>query len=218
MTYACVAFAVACAGLFLSKGGGRYGFDDLLAFVYLPAGRGLGALDDVLGINAPLRLGYLASVSAGYLAHLWQVNRHARAVGQFLRAYDAATAAPSGAADRRAEATPLRRPGFQLRLKFGPVLAGLGLAVAGVLWGIPMVLAAGAQGKYVWGDGPRARRSLSARIRATAEADRPAVSLPRSNFADASCPNAQCRAPLPADAAYCPRCGTRVARAVARYA
>ena len=221
VTYACVAVAVGLAALFVSRGDRLHGFDDLLAFVYLPAGRGLGALDDVLGINAPLRLGYLAAVAAGYFAHLWQVNRHARAVGQFLDTYDAATAgdgSPAGL-DRRAAATPLRRPGFQIGLRAGPVVGGLVLAVAGVLWGVPMVLASGAQARYVWGAGPRARRSLSARLRATAEADRPAVDLPRRIFDDAlACPNPQCRAAVPPDGAFCPRCGTRVARPVARYA
>ena len=188
--------AAAAAGLFLLTGGGWWGG---LGLVYFPASHG-NFLATAGGSDLPLGAIFLASLTIGYLANFWQVNRHALAADRFV---DALNAEASGAA---------RGPGFQWGLDGPTVVAGVALPAVGLLWAVPMMLAAGAQRRYVTKAGPRARRALAERVRLIVEADRPAVDVSRPFFPEGECANQQCQAPLPPGSQFCPRCGEKVGR------
>ncbi len=199
ITLLAAAVAVGAAGLYLFTGGGWW---TGLGYVYFPASHGrfvpVGSGSDV-----PVGLTFLASLTAGYLANVWQVNRHALAVDRFVDAFNAAGESVGVAA---------RGPGFQWGLDGWTVAAGVILPLLAVLWGVPMMLAAGVQRRYVTLNGPRARRSLAERLRFRVEADRPAVDVSRPAFHERACPNPQCHAPLPPGSQFCPRCGETIKR------
>ena len=199
ITVLAAAVAFGAAQLYLFTGGGWW---TGLGYAYFPASHG-ELFPRGSGSDVPLGVTFLASLTVGYLANVWQVNRHALAADRFIDAFNASGGSAGGAA---------RGPGFQWGLDAWTVVAGIALALLTILWGVPMMLAAGVQRRYVAVNGPKARRSLAERVRLRVEADRPAVDVSRPAFHEGECPNPQCHAPLPPGSQFCPRCGETIKR------
>jgi hypothetical protein len=92
------------------------------------------------------------------------------------------------------------------------IIAGLVLAMSGALWGIPVMLAAGAHRRYIRNIDPPTRAALAERLRSMLLQRRPAVRVPKPVVVERICVRPNCRSPLQMTASFCPRCGTRVAR------
>ena len=100
------------------------------------------------------------------------------------------------------------------RSRFG--LMWVAVAVAGVLcnawWAIPAAAAGYAQQRYMRDTSLRIRTQFAQRIHTLLTAQRPPVAVYTPPRLREHCRNPLCRSNV-ADAAFCPRCGTRVERA-----
>jgi hypothetical protein len=158
-------------------------------------------LDPVLAYK--LFLTWTIGLSAAYAFHWLQVQLHAAAVARFIARFNK-IALTEGLTPITAE-----MPGIGVR----PVWLGgaLIMLALGAIWGVPMMLAAGAQRRAVRFVSTRNRAALAHRLRAMLLARRPTANVPMPVYLRTLCPNPLCRAPLLDSAIYCPRCGSRVA-------
>ena len=105
----------------------------------------------------------------------------------------------------------------KLRLIAPPlwIIAGIALTLCGGLWALPVMLAAGAQRRYVRSTSLQVRSEIAQRLRAMLAQQRPTIELPaRAAGFVRSCIRPNCRATMPAIANFCPRCGTKVSRTI----
>lgn len=95
------------------------------------------------------------------------------------------------------------------------VLAALGSAASGAIWAIPVMLAMGAHRRYTMVTSVRLRAQLAERMRILLDRETPPLTVPRDPVTVLrTCIRPNCRAPLTFAAAFCPRCGTTIARSV----
>jgi hypothetical protein len=102
------------------------------------------------------------------------------------------------------------------RLGVGPLwlVGGISLAACGGLWALPVMLACGTHRRYTRFSSLQVRSEIVQRLRSLLFERRPAIRhVPGYAFARA-CIRPNCRATMPAIANFCPRCGTKVARAM----
>jgi hypothetical protein len=92
------------------------------------------------------------------------------------------------------------------------IAAGLAFAFGGAVWGLPLMLAAGAQRGYIRGASVQTRAQLAQRLREMLLARRPTMRVPKAISVTRICLRPNCRAAIPTVAKFCPRCGTRAAR------
>jgi hypothetical protein len=89
---------------------------------------------------------------------------------------------------------------------------GILLAVMGGFWACFMVIAAGTQRRYVNVVSAAARAAMLQRVHEVSANHRPAAATILSyRVHGPRCENPLCRAVLPAEARFCPRCGTDAA-------
>lgn len=127
--------------------------------------------------------------------HAWQTRRFVRIFNDFAEREGLSGFDPPA-------------PGLGLRPGF--VLAALALLLAGAPWGVPAMLAAGLYRSHC-DTGRLLRQRLAERLRGMLLNRRPEMLVPRPIWTQAICSTDRCRLPLPREAAYCPRCGTRCA-------
>jgi hypothetical protein len=94
---------------------------------------------------------------------------------------------------------PIPMPQIGLGVGLRSIIGAIVMLLCGALWGVPMMLAAAAQRQYGNRTAPQWRAALP---RALSQSLLPAASR--------SCPNLQCRKPLPVNASFCPRCGQKI--------
>lgn len=85
-------------------------------------------------------------------------------------------------------------------------------------WGAVMMLAGGAQRRYIRHTSTQLRLELAQRVRDVMAVKRPLAKVPVATHLRHTCRDEKCRSPLPAVAKFCPRCGKKVTEAVDRVA
>jgi hypothetical protein len=148
--------------------------------------------------TVPLGIGYISLWLAGQMQQN-AVRRFVRMFGVFAQR--------EGASD-----VPMPRPSLGLRPLW--LIAGIGLALGGAIWAIPMMLAAAAQRRYTKRIGVATRVKLAQSVREIMHQHRPEVPAPMPVTLLRTCPGDRCAAKLPPAASFCPRCGTRVSVAM----
>jgi hypothetical protein len=94
------------------------------------------------------------------------------------------------------------------------LLAGIALSASGAIWPIPLMLAGAAHRRYTLVASVKLRAMLGRRLRTILNNRQPPLRMPRPMpTVIRACIRPSCRASLPVDAAFCPRCGTKVAHA-----
>jgi len=159
-----------------------------------------GALRD-LWFHTPSRsdawsLTSLIALSASYLIAIAAMNRHTVALQQFALAFNAALGP-----DRNGE--PLEPPRLVWGLRPMHVILGVAMAALGLFWGLPMMLGWAAFRSVSFDTTQTFRIALADRLQAI-------TGIAPITTVDDHCADPQCRAPLPFDARYCPRCGKLV--------
>jgi len=142
---------------------------------------------------------WVGALGFGYFLHWLQVRTHLSDVKRFVDRINPIIVAE--------QLPPIPRPGNGLGLFFCPmwIIAAVMMTSYGAWWGIPMLMAAAAQRRYVRGVSPRLRREIINRLRDIEENRRmPAMQVEH-------CANERCLAPHPPLARYCKRCGAAVA-------
>jgi hypothetical protein len=144
------------------------------------------------------------ALSAGYFVHWWQVCRHAGAVEAYVEEFNHFAAAEGIA--------PVEVRG--VGVGFSPLwaLAALIGVSRGALWAIPLALAGVVQMRYVLITSRRTRADLASRVRDILARARPVLDVRTTPRVPVTpCANDKCRAPVRPGAAFCTRCGSRVA-------
>jgi hypothetical protein len=90
------------------------------------------------------------------------------------------------------------------------VVAIIGV-VSGAWWAIPAAFAGCAHYRYIRSTSLRIRNDLAQRVRTLLQRQRPAMDVPTPYRLRSVCRNTLCAKPIPQGAAFCPRCGTRLA-------
>ncbi len=142
-------------------------------------------------------------LSIAYASHWLHVQQHAADVHRVVRRMNLIFAR------RQVPPVGLLSPGLGLRpLWILAALAGVG---CGAWWGIPAALAGAVHQRYVERCSTRIRGELAQRVRMLLQEQRPAVDVPTPHGFRVVCRNKLCEKSAPAGAAFCPRCGTRLA-------
>jgi hypothetical protein len=152
----------------------------------------------------PPQLVFTFALSAAAVCHWAHVVWHQQNVEHYLRWFNQLMT-------RQAQ-DEVRLPRLELGLDGTWIVAGVVLAVAGGLWGVPVLLAAGAHRRYIIEGSVRMRSTLAERLRAMLLERRPRMRIPSPIQIVRSCVRPNCRAPLPSAASWCPRCGTKAIR------
>lgn len=82
---------------------------------------------------------------------------------------------------------------------------------AGAWWAIPAAMAGAVHYRYIRGTSLKMRNDLAQRVRTLLQRQRPAMDVPTPYRLRSVCRNPLCAKPSPENAAFCPRCGTRLA-------
>jgi hypothetical protein len=146
---------------------------------------------------------WMPALCIGYVAQWLAVQVHQVRVRRFIAQFN-----------RVAESyhiRPIVPPPDALGLRPLWLAGAFGFMCIGMLWGIPLMLAGGAQSRYIKHRSLWTRAELAQRVRDVLRETRPAMMLAVPVVLRRKCPVAVCQAPLPQIAAFCPRCGTRVA-------
>jgi hypothetical protein len=143
------------------------------------------------------------TLGAAYVFHWLQVQRHAATLKQFIQRFNA-IAASEGLTPVQA-----RMPGYGIHPLW--LVAGLAMASLGILWGLPMMLAGSAHRRMLRIVSNANRAAIAHRLRAMLLARRPNDNVPLPVYLRRQCGNDHCRAPISDSAAFCPRCGARIA-------
>jgi hypothetical protein len=145
--------------------------------------------------NVLLHRTWCVGLSVAYLIHWMQVGSCRAGLRRFEKQFHPIAL--------RLGLPPLQLPRLRFHIGFLFLLASFIFFSKGAWWGMPMLLAGAAQNRYTW----VIRRALPGQIAACMAA----LPAPRPTaVAGRRCVNSGCLAVLPAGAAFCPRCGTRV--------
>ncbi len=147
-----------------------------------------------------LHLVWGGGLAAAYLLHWLQVKLHARDMRRVIAAFN-------DLAQREQLATvPPVTAHYRLVSMWtvGMVL----LCLLEAWWGVAMMLAGSVQRELVNRSMPQVRLELSNTLRAMLHRRQPSMHIPTPVRMTRPCPNARCTHQVPADAGFCPRCGS----------
>jgi hypothetical protein len=138
--------------------------------------------------------------------HWFQVRQHAKkmagCVAVLNRNLDAKRTSPI--------AMPALGAGFRPLWMVGMVL----MVLAGAVWGVPLMMAGAVHKRYITVVSDQTRAQLAEQLQ-TLSGVEPDISTPASIVTNAAmCRVPSCRAPVPAGAKFCPRCGSATGRPV----
>lgn len=151
-------------------------------------------------VTRPMYAAWTLVLSAGYVCHLAQVWLHAADMRRFV-------ARLNDLARREGlEAAPLPTGGFGAGA-IPWLVAGVALAMLGVVWAFPLALAGALQRRYAQRTSAEARTALARRMQALLRVRRPQMNVPMPVSLRRYCVRELCRAPLAPAAKYCSRCG-----------
>jgi hypothetical protein len=146
---------------------------------------------------------WMPALSIGYAAHWTAVQVHQARVRRFLSRFNSIVL--------KHGLKPVVQPPEALGLRPLWLLGAFGFMCFGMLWGVPLMLAGGAQTRYIRRRSVWIRAELAQRVGDVLRQRRPTMMLTVPVVLRRKCPVELCQAPLPQVAAFCPRCGTRVA-------
>jgi hypothetical protein len=153
----------------------------------------------------PMRLYGLWTLclSVAYASHWLHVQQHTANVHRLLRRVNLIFA--------RQNIPPvgLFSPGIGLRPFW--ILAALFGVACGAWWTIPASLAGAVHQRYVERTSTRIRAELAQRVSIMLQNQQPGINVPTPHGLRTLCPNTLCEKSAPAGAAFCPRCGSRIA-------
>ena len=138
---------------------------------------------------------------AAHVMSLWQVVAHVRDVRAFVERFNAFAT--------KHDLELVTEPHPKLGLNWPWIVGVVGLLVLGAWWGVPMMLAAAAQARYIRKDGRTLRLALAARAQALLARRRPMIRVPAPAGLNRRCPRPTCLAEIAPGADFCPRCGER---------
>src|SRR5690606_11976172 len=152
-------------------------------------------------LDEPLTSLFLATLVGAYLLNWLSVNLHLLRLRRVRKALDATTP--------HLPPTPgLKVSRWEAGVRPVPAALGLILAVAGMIWALPMLIAGTAQRRALLIHHRRFRSGMAHRVRDLVGSRRPLVALPPVVDRTGMCRNGVCDQVLPPDARFCPRCGT----------
>jgi hypothetical protein len=146
--------------------------------------------------------GFALLLIAAHLLSLWQVMMHTTDVRNVAGLFNRAA--------KKHGLEPLVLPNRNLGIDVIWLLATIALMILGAWWGVPMMLAAAAQARYINGEGRRLRLALSARAYNVLAARRPVIYVAMPRALRGRCPRENCNAQVRGGETFCPACGTRI--------
>ncbi|HEY7091504.1 MAG TPA: zinc ribbon domain-containing protein [Tepidisphaeraceae bacterium] len=155
--------------------------------------------------TTPEAQSFALALSVAAVCHLAHLAWHQHNVEGYIRWFNRLAL--------RHNLAEVRPPEMEFGIRPGWIIAGLVLAVSGgAIWALPVMLAAGAHRRYIMRGSVGLRAMLADRMRTMLAHRRPAMRVPQPVMPVAVCIRPNCQAPLPAEANFCPRCGTTVAQ------
>ena len=145
---------------------------------------------------------WTGALSLAYFFCWLQVQLHAADVRRYVRRFNA-IAAEEGL-------SPISPPVLGIGIYPKWIVGAIIMVWLNAVWGIPMMLAGAVQHMYASYTSPATRGQLAYRVRAMLLNQRPQMNVPMPMRLRGACDNSKCMAPLPKDARFCPRCGSRV--------
>jgi hypothetical protein len=146
---------------------------------------------------------WMPSLCVGYAAHWLAVRVHQTRVQRFVHNFNELA--------RGRALSPATSPSEFLGFRPLWIIGAMLFLGNGIWWGIPLMVAGAAQSRYIRHGSRWIRQDLAQRVRDVLRATRPTMTLTVPVVLRRKCPVSMCQAPLPQTAAFCPRCGTRVA-------
>jgi hypothetical protein len=168
---------------------------------FLPSDGGLAVARPPL-ISMDLTNAFALAMSGAALCWLIEINMHIGRVRRFIDAFNQLS--------NQYGVGSVRPPGLELGLRPLWLLGAAATCTLGGFWAVPMMLAAGAHGRYIRNASRRLRSDLARRQRDVLLAKRPTIRVPASAHLMGICPRGNCRAPFPPEALFCRRCGTKL--------
>jgi hypothetical protein len=157
--------------------------------------------------QSPEGIVFTLSVIAGAVCNWVHLAWHQRNMNRWITDFN--NIAP------RIAVEPVPVPRFVVGVRPLWLLAGIALSASGAIWPIPVMLAGAAHRRYTLVASVKLRAALGQRLRTILNNRRPPLRMPRPMpTVIRACIRPSCRASLPVDAAFCPRCGTRAVSAV----
>jgi hypothetical protein len=177
---------------------------DFNALIHLTYGMGRGRLVNHLPLfHFVPRIFevWVFGLGLAYLVHLFQIYLHAQDVKRFVARFSE-IATSEGV--NRVKADSIGVMVWPLW-----IVGGVALLLAGAPWGIPAMLAGGAQRRYITWTSRNTRSDVAQRLRAMVQRRRPGTHVASPVYLRDRCIGVRCRAEMPRGANFCPRCGTR---------
>lgn len=143
----------------------------------------------------------VCAMAASFVLSWFSVNLHLRRMHQARAALDATM-------PHLPPTSGLGVPGWEWGIRLVPLILGALLATSGMLWALPMLIAATAQRRALLKHHRHLRAQMAHRVRDLVESRRPLVKLPPVIDRTGICRNAVCDEHVALDARFCPRCGT----------
>jgi hypothetical protein len=146
--------------------------------------------------------GFTLLLIGAHVLALWQIMLHVADLRNVTELFNRAA--------KKHGLEPVAPPRRQLGLDVVWILCAVALIVLGAWWGVPMMLAAAAQARYITGEGRRFRLALSARAYNLLAQRRPVIYVPMPKALRGKCPRDNCNGVVRGGETFCPACGTRV--------
>jgi hypothetical protein len=145
---------------------------------------------------------WTACLSIAYFSHWLHVQLHAADVNRVVRRLNLIFA--------RQQVAPVNVAVIGIGLRPLWILAGVAGVVCGAWWAVPAALAGAVHQRYIQRTSARMRGQLALRVGMLLQQQRPAVDVPTPHGFRVICRNHLCGKSAPTQAAYCPRCGSRL--------
>ncbi len=141
----------------------------------------------------PPQMAFLGLIGLSFLLTWVGANLHGRSGLSFVRHFD--------------EATWKSPKAWDFGMAIVPTTAAIVLAYTGITWALPMAVSVVALRRIVTRTDRQQLQRLGVVLRGRVRDKRPKQAVPAMVGRARHCPHEDCRAELPVDATFCPRCG-----------